>query len=121
MYFLNGKPLSRRTFVRGMGATVAIPFLDAMVPIGRGAGKAAAAERTRFVAIEMVHGAAGSNELGAKLNLWSPAAVGKNFDLSPTALGWKHIHFAVRQLGPGTEWRGVSRHEERCLVLLRPA
>ncbi len=86
MYFLSGKPLSRRTFVRGMGATVAIPFLDAMVPIGRGAGKAAAAERTRFVAIEMVHGAAGSNELGAKLNLWSPAAVGKNFDLSPTAL-----------------------------------
>jgi hypothetical protein len=69
-----------------MGATVAIPFLDAMVPIGRGAGKAVGAERTRFVAIEMVHGAAGSNELGAKLNLWSPASAGKNFDLSPTAL-----------------------------------
>jgi len=40
-------------------------------------------------------------------------------DLSPTALGWKYIHFAVRQLGVGTEWRGLSRHEERCLVLLR--
>jgi 5-deoxy-glucuronate isomerase len=40
-------------------------------------------------------------------------------DLSPTALGWKYIHFTVRQLGPGTEWRGLSRHEERCLVLLR--
>jgi 5-deoxy-glucuronate isomerase len=40
-------------------------------------------------------------------------------DLSQTALGWKYIHFAVRQLGPGTEWRGLSRHEERCLVLLR--
>src|SRR5262245_64572349 len=40
-------------------------------------------------------------------------------DLSPTALGWKYIHFAVRQLGPGTEWRGLSRREERCLVLLR--
>src|SRR2546423_12815877 len=40
-------------------------------------------------------------------------------DLSPTALGWKYIHFAVRQLGPRTEWRGLSRHEERCLVLLR--
>jgi hypothetical protein len=69
-----------------MGATVAIPFLDAMVPIGRGAGRVAATERTRFVAIEMVHGAAGSNELGAKLNLWSPASVGRNFDLGPTAL-----------------------------------
>jgi 5-deoxy-glucuronate isomerase len=40
-------------------------------------------------------------------------------DLSPTALGWKYIHFAVRQLGIGAEWRGISRHEERCLVLLR--
>jgi hypothetical protein len=32
MYFLTGKPIPRRTFVRGMGATVALPFLDAMVP-----------------------------------------------------------------------------------------
>ena len=45
-----------------------------------------ATDRTRFVAIEMVHGAAGCNELGAKLNLWSPAAAGRNFDLAPTAL-----------------------------------
>ncbi|HJZ72762.1 MAG TPA: 5-deoxy-glucuronate isomerase [Vicinamibacterales bacterium] len=40
-------------------------------------------------------------------------------DLSPTALGWNYIHFAVRRLGAGSEWRGRSRHEERCLVLLR--
>ncbi len=86
MHFLNGKPLPRRTFVRSMGATVALPFLDAMVPVGRGAVRYAAPDRTRLVAIEMVHGAAGCNELGAKLNMWSPAAVGRNFDLSPTAL-----------------------------------
>jgi hypothetical protein len=86
MHFLNGKPLPRRTFVRSMGATVALPFLDAMVPVGRGAARYAAPDRTRLVAIEMVHGAAGCNELGAKLNMWSPAAVGRNFDLSPTAL-----------------------------------
>lgn len=86
MHFLTGKPIPRRTFVRGMGATVALPFLDAMIPIGRGAGRLAADERTRFVGIEMVHGAAGCNELGAKLNLWSPADTGRSFDLSPTAL-----------------------------------
>jgi len=86
MHFLDGKPLPRRTFVQGMGATIALPFLDAMVPVGRGAARYAATDRTRLVAIEMVHGAAGCNELGAKLNLWSPAAVGRNFDLSPTAL-----------------------------------
>src|SRR5512145_1913771 len=86
MHFLTGKPIPRRTFVRGMGATVALPFLDAMVPIGRTASRLVADERTRFVAIEMVHGAAGCNELGAKLNLWSPAATGRQFDLGPTAL-----------------------------------
>jgi hypothetical protein len=34
----------------------------------------------------MVHGAAGCNEWGATQNLWSPATVGRDFDLSPTAL-----------------------------------
>jgi hypothetical protein len=34
----------------------------------------------------MVHGAAGSNEWGAKQHLWAPAAVGREFDLSPSAL-----------------------------------
>ncbi|MGQ0649258.1 MAG: DUF1552 domain-containing protein [Gemmatimonadaceae bacterium] len=86
MHFLDGKPLPRRTFVKGMGATVALPFLDAMVPIGRGASRMAGADRTRLVAIEMVHGAAGCNELGAKMNMWSPSAVGRKFDLAPTAL-----------------------------------
>jgi len=86
MDILTCKALPRRTFLRGAGAAVALPFLDAMVPIGRGANAAAAAGNTRLVAIEAVHGAAGCNELGAKLNLWSPAKAGRDFDLSPTAL-----------------------------------
>jgi len=85
MHLLNGKPLPRRTFVQSMGATIALPFLDAMAPIGR-AARYAPADRTRLVAIEMVHGAAGCNEWGAKQFMWSPAAVGKTFDLAPTAL-----------------------------------
>ncbi|MEO7358930.1 MAG: DUF1552 domain-containing protein [Gemmatimonadaceae bacterium] len=85
MHFLNGKTLDRRSFVKTMGATVALPYLDAMVPTGRGAWRIAN-DATRLVAIEMVHGAAGSNELGAKMNLWSPALDGRKFDLSPTAL-----------------------------------
>jgi hypothetical protein len=35
MDFITGKHLPRRTFLQGMGATVALPFLDAMVPTGR--------------------------------------------------------------------------------------
>ncbi|HKS06135.1 MAG TPA: DUF1552 domain-containing protein [Gemmatimonadaceae bacterium] len=85
MDFLTGKSLDRRTMVKGMGAAFALPFLDAMVPVGRTrALKAAGA--TRLVTIEMVHGAAGCNELGARFNMWSPAATGRAFDLRPTAL-----------------------------------
>jgi hypothetical protein len=86
MEFITGKHMERRTFIRGMGASLALPFLDAMVPAGRLRGVAADAVPTRLVAIEMVHGAAGSNEWGASQNLWAPADVGRNFDLSPSAL-----------------------------------
>jgi len=89
MRILTDKPLPRRTFVRGMGATFALPFLDAMLPASAFSlrkGAAAGTDATRLVAIEMVHGAAGCNELGAKMNLWSPAATGTSFDLAPTAL-----------------------------------
>ena len=42
MSFITGKHLHRRTFLRGVGATVALPFLDAMVPAGRVFAKTAA-------------------------------------------------------------------------------
>jgi hypothetical protein len=48
--------------------------------------RAASLDRTRLVCIEMVHGAAGSNEWGASQHLWSPAAAGPAFDLAPTSL-----------------------------------
>ena len=83
MDFITGKRLERRTFLKGMGASVALPLLDAMVPAGRGW---ADEEKTRFVAIELVHGAAGCNEWGATQNLWAPAEVGRDFDLDPSSL-----------------------------------
>jgi hypothetical protein len=89
MPFLPGSHIHRRTMLRGLGATVALPFLDAMVPVSglTARGRAAASlDRTRLVCIEMVHGAAGSNEWGAKQNLWSPASTGRGFDLAPSSL-----------------------------------
>ncbi len=87
MQFITGKHISRRTVLRGLGATVALPFLDAMVPARQLWAKTAALiDRTRLVCIEMVHGAAGGNEWGATQHLWSPAAVGRNFDLTPSSL-----------------------------------
>ena len=87
MDFITGKHISRRTVLRGLGVTVALPFLDSMIPAGRllARTRRQTADPTRFVGIEMVHGAAGSNELGASLNLWAPAE-GRNFDLTPSAL-----------------------------------
>ncbi len=88
MEFITGKHLSRREVLRGLGATVALPFLDAMVPAGRVWARtgSAATDPTRLVAIEMVHGAAGASEYGASKNLWSPAEVGREFDLGPTSM-----------------------------------
>src|SRR5499433_1171013 len=89
MSFITGRHIPRRTMLRGLGATIALPFLDAMVP-ARGLWtktvRAASLDRTRLVCIEMVHGAAGSNEWGATQHLWSPAATGHDFDLAPSAL-----------------------------------
>ena len=89
MTYLSGKHISRRALLRGAGAAISLPLLDAMIPAGRlwastAAGKAA--DRTRLVCIEQVHGAAGCNEWGASQNLWSPAETGKDFDLSPSSL-----------------------------------
>src|SRR5262245_19817543 len=79
--------LSRRAVLKGMGVTVALPFLDAMTPAATALSRTAAASgKIRFVAIEMVHGAAGSSALGAERNLWAPAATGRSFDLSPSSL-----------------------------------
>ena len=85
MPFITGKHLPRRTFLKGMGATVALPFLDAMVPAGR-VSRRAPGEVTRLLAIENVHGSAGANEWGATQYLWSPAKIGREFDFGPSAL-----------------------------------
>lgn len=62
---------------------IGLPFLEAMIPAGVMADLRAT-RRPRLVAIEMVHGAAGSTDIGRARNLWSPAASGTGFELTPT-------------------------------------
>lgn len=84
MDFITGKHLSRREMLRGLSATIALPLLDAMVPARKLLASTAAGralDATRLICIEMVHGAAGSNEWGAKNYLWAPEAEGSDFDL----------------------------------------
>jgi hypothetical protein len=83
--YITRKHISRRTVLRGMGVTMALPFLEAMVP-ARSVFAKTTAGKVRLACIEMVHGSAGATALGLKKNLWSPAAVGRDFDLTPTSL-----------------------------------
>ena len=76
------KYLSRRTVLRGMGVSVALPFLDAMAPAQTRLGKTAAAPPTRLACIEMVHGAAGSTVDGSNKHYWSPEKEGSDFEFS---------------------------------------
>ena len=66
--------LPRRTFIRGIGATVALPFLDAMVPAMRAQAKAA----PRFTAIYCGN--------GANMFDWTPPTEGAGFTMSPSLM-----------------------------------
>ena len=70
--FITKKHISRRTMLRGMGAAVALPFMESMVPAQTPLRKTAATPRSRFAAIEIVHGNGGSTMYGTENNLWAP-------------------------------------------------
>ncbi len=72
--FVTKKHIPRRTFLKGAGVTVALPFLEAMLPAQTPLRETAAATTKRFVGIWHPHGAAPG--------YWSPAQEGSNFEFS---------------------------------------
>src|SRR5580658_3135739 len=82
--FITKKHLSRRTVLRGMGVTIALPLLDSMVPAQTPLSKTAAVSRPRLALIEMVHGDAGSTVEGTNKHYWSPEKTGSDFELTQT-------------------------------------
>jgi len=85
--FITKKHISRRTVLRGMGVTLALPFMESMLPAMTQASKTAAGKPpVRLVCAEMVHGSAGSTKYGIEKNMWSPVKTGTDFDLSPSSL-----------------------------------
>ncbi|HEY2380493.1 MAG TPA: DUF1552 domain-containing protein [Terriglobia bacterium] len=73
--FITKKHLSRRTFLTGAGVTIALPFLESMVPAATPLRQTAAAKvRTRFGAIYFPH--------GATMDKWTPAGNGATFEFS---------------------------------------
>jgi hypothetical protein len=73
------KALSRRTILRGVGATVALPLLDAMIPA------LTAAQNTPAKAVRRLGVVYHPN--GVIYDKWLPTGVGTNFELSPTLAG----------------------------------
>jgi hypothetical protein len=74
MNFITKRHLPRRTFLRGMGVTVALPLLDSMLPAQTPLSKTAAAPKSRFCGIYIPH--------GATMDKWTPAQEGTGFGLS---------------------------------------
>jgi hypothetical protein len=113
--FISKKHLDRRTFLRGMGATVALPLLDAMIPARTLLAATAARPMPRMVFVYFPH--------GAIMDAWTPATVGRHVEpgsiLAPLApfksrltivsgLENRHAYGPVHAITPGTWLSCVS-------------
>src|SRR5262245_53698712 len=67
------KPISRRTVLRGAGASLALPWLEAMMPAR---ASAATATPVRMAVLYMPN--------GVREDMWTPEGTGRDFTLSPT-------------------------------------
>jgi len=73
--YITKKHLSRRHVLRGVGASVALPFLDAMVPAATAIAQTAAASKPRLGFFYIPH--------GAIMRDWTPDTLGADFDFKP--------------------------------------
>ncbi len=73
--FISKKIVARRAFLRGMGATVGLPLLDAMIPAATALAQTAARPVRRFGAVYVPHGLLQSQ--------WLPTTTGAGFEFSP--------------------------------------
>jgi hypothetical protein len=73
--FITKKHLSRRTFLRGAGATLALPLLDSMVPALVAQSKTAANAGVRLGFVYVPH--------GAIMDRWTPQTVGTGYEFTP--------------------------------------
>jgi hypothetical protein len=76
MRYLTKRHLSRRTLLRGAGVTLALPFLESMIPAGLRRASAAGVPRSRLACIYIPH--------GCVMDRWMPATTGRGFGFSPT-------------------------------------
>ena len=76
--FITKMSMPRRTFLRGMGVTVALPLLESMVPAMSALAATAANPARRFGAIFV--------PLGERPGYWTPKTVGADFEFNMAEL-----------------------------------
>src|SRR6187455_1652684 len=74
--FITRKHLSRRTVLKGAGASIGLPLLDAMIPAHTATAQTAAAPRARLGFVYFPH--------GAVRQFWTPKTLGRDFEFSHT-------------------------------------
>ena len=82
--FITKKHISRRATLKAAGVSLALPFLDAMVPASTALAQTAAVPKTRVGFFYIPHGAIMYNTShGPAMDKWTPSGSGADFKLSP--------------------------------------
>jgi len=74
--FISKRALPRRAMLKGLGASVALPLLESMIPAGTALAATAAAPKSRVGCIYIPH--------GATMDKWTPKGEGASFEFSET-------------------------------------
>lgn len=117
--FISKKQLSRRTLLRGAGASVALPMLDAMIPaLANTSSATAATDYPRLGFVYFPH--------GAVMHQWEPKQTGTDFEYSPILKPLEAVHEHVTVVsglrnkgGESTNPHGII--EETWLTCVPPA
>lgn len=108
--FITNKPLDRRTFLRGMGATVALPLLDAMIPARTLLAFNTARAVPRLAFVYFPHGAI-MDEWTAAGRILQPLATFHDRLTIVSGLENRHAYGPVHAITPGTWLSGMSARE----------
>jgi Protein of unknown function (DUF1552) len=108
--FLTRKHLDRRTFLRGMGATVALPLLDAMIPARTLLALTAAKAAPRMAFVYFPHGAI-MREWGPAGRILQPLAPFRDRLTIVDGIENRRAYGPVHAITPGTWLSGLSARE----------
>ena len=81
---ITNKTLPRRTFLRGVGAAMALPVLDSMFSPLTAVAQTMKKAPVRLGYVYTPNGIIGCNDKSPKKFLWTPTDTGANFTFSPT-------------------------------------